>query len=165
MQPFVLQREQIIRRPLQEVWPFFAKAENLNELTPPWLDFRILTAPPIEMAVDTRILYSIRLRGVPMWWRTRILVWEPPHRFIDVQESGPYRMWHHMHTFESCAEGVRMTDRVRYLPPLGPLGKIMHNLWIRKDVEAIFDYRYQRVEELFNGPRAPVRPVHEPHID
>lgn len=149
MNAYLLHREQTIRRPLEEVFAFFADATQLENITPPWLYFRILTPRPIEMHTDTIIRYLIRWRGLPLPWRTRILLWRPPCMFIDVQEAGPYRVWHHTHRFEPVPEGTRITDTVRYAPPLGPLGGIMHALWIRRDVEAIFDYRHQRIAEIF----------------
>ena len=75
--------------PVADVWPFFADAGNLQELTPPWLDFRILTPRPIPMHVDARIEYRIRIRGIPVRWRTRIAAWQPLVRFVDEQEKGP----------------------------------------------------------------------------
>ncbi|NLX12150.1 MAG: SRPBCC family protein [Phycisphaerales bacterium] len=149
MDAYLLHREQMIRRPLEEVFAFFADATNLELLTPPWVHFRILTPRPIKMHSDAIIHYLIRWRGLPFPWRTRILLWRPPHIFIDVQETGPYRIWHHTHRFEPTAEGTRITDTVRYAPPLGPLGGLMNALWIRRDVEAIFDYRHRRIEEVF----------------
>jgi ligand-binding SRPBCC domain-containing protein len=86
-----------------------------------------------------------------MSWKTRILIWRPPHEFIDVQERGPYRIWQHTHTFEAVGEGTRMTDTLRYMPPFGPLGSVMRILWIKRDLEAIFDYRRQKIEEIFAG--------------
>jgi len=155
MDTYLLHREQTIRRPLEEVFAFFADAAQLENITPPWVHFRMLTPRPIEMRTDAIIRYLIRWRGLPFPWRTRILLWRPPHVFIDVQETGPYRVWHHTHRFESVPEGTRITDIVRYAPPLGPLGGLMHALWIRRDMEAIFDYRRRRIEEFFANRSEP----------
>lgn len=146
-----LRREQWLPRPLDEVFPFFSDARNLAELTPPWLGFRILTTGPILIAAGTRIRYRLAWRGLPVPWTTQIRRWDPPFRFIDVQLSGPYKLWHHTHRFETCDGGTRMTDVVRYRLPFGLIGRAVHALKVRRDVEKIFDYRFKRIKELFAG--------------
>jgi ligand-binding SRPBCC domain-containing protein len=144
-----LRREQWIPRPLDEVFPFFSDARNLEELTPPWLGFRILTTGPILIAAGTRIRYRLAWHGLPVTWTTQIRRWDPPFRFIDVQLSGPYQLWHHTHRFEAHTGGTRMTDVVRYRLPFGMIGRAVHTLKVRRDVERIFDYRFERIGELF----------------
>jgi ligand-binding SRPBCC domain-containing protein len=149
-----LRREQWIQRPICEVFTFFADARNLEEITPPWLHFRILAVDSGAIREGTEIRYRLRLHGVPIYWRTEIRKWEPPHRFSDVQRSGPYRLWHHTHVFEAHGERTRMLDIVRYRLPFGFLGRIVHAVKVRADVTRIFDYRYRRIAELFadSGP-------------
>jgi hypothetical protein len=146
-----LRREQWIPRPLDEVFAFFSDARNLAEITPPWLGFRILSPCPIRIAIGTLLRYRLSWHGLPVSWSTRIARWDPPFRFVDVQLSGPYRLWHHTHRFESHDGGTRMTDVVRYRLPFGPIGRAVHALKVRRDVAAIFDYRFQRIAELFGG--------------
>lgn len=150
MRVYELHREQVVPRPVADVFPFFAAAENLNALTPPWLEFRILTPLPIRMAAGTRLDYRIRWRGIPLRWQTLIETWEPGVRFVDTQVRGPYRLWHHTHTFEPLPDGgTRLTDHVLYALPLGPLGRVVHALLVRRDVATIFDYRAARIAALF----------------
>ena len=141
----ILEREQLLRRPLEEVFGFFADALNLEAITPPWLRFQVLTPTPIEMRTGTLIAYRMRLRGVPVSWLTRIESWEPQVRFIDTQLRGPYRLWHHTHSFEASAQGTLMRDRVRYELPLGPLGGLAHIAFVRGELERIFDYRSAKI--------------------
>lgn len=148
-----MRREQWIPRPLGEVFAFFCDARNLAALTPPWLGFRILTAGPIRIAVGTKIRYRLDWHGAPVKWTTEIRRWEPPHRFIDVQLSGPYRLWHHTHGFVERGGGTLMTDVVRYRLPFGIIGRLAHALKVRRDVEQIFDYRSRRISELFAEAR------------
>src|SRR5512139_2675181 len=110
MREFKLQTELWLPRPRHEIFPFFAEARNLETLTPPWLNFEVLTPMPIVMRVGTLIDYRIRVRGVPLRWRTEIAEWEPPHRFVDVQLHGPYTLWHHTHTFEERDGGTLCAD-------------------------------------------------------
>ena len=147
-----LVREQWVPRPLAEVFPFFADANNLEALTPPWLNFRILT-PKVQMGAGALIEYQLRLHGVPLRWRTLIALWEPPYRFIDEQLAGPYRLWHHEHTFAERDGGTVLGDHVRYRAPGGPLAPLIHRWVVLPDLERIFDYRRQVIEERFG--RAP----------
>jgi hypothetical protein len=152
MKTYLLEREQWVPRPLASVFDFFSRAENLAELTPAWMGFRIQTPMPIEMRVGAHIDYTIRLAGVPMNWRTRITAWEPERYFADIQERGPYARWQHEHTFVEQGEGVLVADRVTYALPLGPLGRVAHLLAVRASLTAIFDYRFQRIRELLASP-------------
>ena len=131
----------------REVFSFFGDAHNLETITPPWLKFEILTQGPIEMRPGTVIDYRISLRGLRLRWRTKIEIWEPPHRFIDVQIKGPYQRWHHEHIFESQDNGTLCLDRVRYAVLGGPL---VDRLFVRRDVEKIFDFRRQKLLEMFD---------------
>lgn len=144
-----LRRQQWIPRPIDEVFAFFADAHNLEAITPPWLGFRILSQDTGSIVEGTQIRYKLHLHGIPIFWTTEIRRWNPPHSFVDVQLSGPYRLWHHTHRFESFGDRTRMTDIVRYRLPFGILGRIVHALKVRRDVRQIFDYRQQRIQALF----------------
>lgn len=133
-------------RPRPEVFDFFADAGNLQALTPPWLHFRILTPLPIEMRQGARIDYRLRLRGIPLRWKTAITAWDPPVRFVDEQLSGPYRLWIHEHTFEEDGDGTVVNDYVRYAVPFGALANW---LLVARDVRTIFEYREARLREIF----------------
>jgi len=144
----VLQRRQRLELPAERAFEFFAQARNLAVITPPWMGFDVITPEPIEMRPGALIDYRLKLHGVPVRWRTRIEVWEPPVRFIDVQVSGPYALWEHTHTFERDGEqGVVIGDHVRYAIPLGLLGRIAHAAFVKRDLERVFDYRERAVAE------------------
>ncbi len=143
-----LEREQLLKRPLEEVFGFFADALNLEAITPPWLRFEVLTPAPIEMRTGTLIAYRMRLRGVPVSWLTRIESWEPQARFIDTQLRGPYRLWHHTHTFEPSPQGTWMRDRVRYELPFRALGTLAHAAFVRGELARIFDYRSETIARM-----------------
>jgi ligand-binding SRPBCC domain-containing protein len=130
----------------KNLFPFFADAANLNALTPPWLNFYIATPRPITMREGVLIDYRLRVRGVPLRWRTRINVWQPPHRFVDEQIHGPYRQWIHEHSFEPRDGGTLTRDVVRYAVPLDFL---VHRWLVRPDVENIFAFRQERLLALF----------------
>jgi ligand-binding SRPBCC domain-containing protein len=142
----VLTREQRLPGSPEDVFPFFGDARNLEDITPPWLGFRVTTPGPIEMRPGTLIEYRLKLHGVRLNWRTTIAVWDPPHRFVDVQLRGPYRLWHHTHDFQPDGNGgTVMRDTVRYALPLAPLGEIAHRVLVRRDLAAIFDFRAEEV--------------------
>ena len=141
----MLTREQILPGAPDEVFGFFADAANLEAITPPWLGFRIVTPKPIHMAAGTLIEYRLALHRIPIRWLTRIEVWEPGKRFVDVQLRGPYRLWHHTHSFEARDGGTLVRDQVRYALPLGLIGELAHRALVRRDLERIFDFRHERV--------------------
>ena len=149
----VLRREQRLPGPPEAVFPFFADARNLEAITPPLLGFRLLTPEPVEMGVGTFLQYALRLRGLPVRWDTLIQAWDPPHRFVDVQVRGPYRLWHHTHELEPLdgGEATLMRDTVRYAIGYGPVGEIAHRVLVRRDLETIFDFRARKVEEMLGS--------------
>lgn len=134
-----------MRRPLDDVFAFFADAGNLELLTPRFLRFRILTPLPITMRAGARIDYALSLFGVPVRWRTLITVWEPGVRFVDVQESGPYAVWRHTHTFEARGADTLVRDAVDYALPLGPLGRLAHAVMVQRTLDRIFDFRGEAI--------------------
>ncbi len=151
MKEFTFHAELLLPRPRSEIFPFFADAHNLEAITPPWLKFEVLTPKPIAMRPGALIDYRIKVHGFPISWRTEIKEWSPPDRFVDVQLRGPYRLWHHTHTFEERPDGTLCKDEVRYWPRGGAL---MNWLFVGKDVERIFKYRQKRLLEIFAGPAA-----------
>lgn len=136
-----LEREQVIPRPLDEVFDFYAAARNLERITPGWLGFHVATPEPIRMQQGTLIEYKLRLHGIPVRWLTRIELWEQNHAFVDRQLRGPYKLWHHLHEFEPVDGGTLVRDRVDYALPLGPLGEAAHLAFVERDLRRIFDFR------------------------
>ncbi len=132
--------------PPAELFPFFADASNLDALTPPWLHFRIVTPKPISMKAGALIDYRLRVHGLPLRWRTRINVWQPPFRFEDEQLRGPYRQWLHEHTFEARDGGTLARDVVRYAVPFDFLA---HRFFVRPDIEKIFKFRTEALQKRF----------------
>jgi ligand-binding SRPBCC domain-containing protein len=137
-----------------ELFPFFADAGNLKEITPPWLRFAILIPRSIEMRVGTLIDYRLRLHNFPLRWRSEITAWEPPKGFVDEQVHGPFRRWIHEHRFEPRDDGTLVIDRVRYAVPGGAL---MNWIFVRRDVARIFSYRTAALDRRFT-PLAPITP-------
>jgi ligand-binding SRPBCC domain-containing protein len=147
-----LERRQPVVGSPAEVFQFFADPHNLEKITPPWLRFKVRSRPS-EMVAGAEIRYSLRLHGVPIRWVSRIDVWEPPRRFVDVQVHGPYRLWHHTHSLEPGGDhDVLMLDAVRYALPFGPVGELIDRALVHHDLERIFDYRHEAIERRFGSP-------------
>jgi ligand-binding SRPBCC domain-containing protein len=149
---YELRRELWIARPVDEVFAFFADAHNLEEITPLWLGFKILSMSTTSIEEGTIIRYRLRLHGIPVHWQTDICEWNPPHYFVDEQTKGPYKRWRHTHRFEAHGSRTKMIDEVQYSLPFGVLGRIVHTLKVRRDVTRIFDYRREQIDALFGRP-------------
>ena len=147
---------QFIDKPLDVVFSFFAKPENLIRITPSTLDFQILTPTPISMVKGTVIDYNIKVMGIRVNWRTLITSYNPPTQFVDEQTKGPYLLWIHTHTFMIKDEGVEIHDCIEYSIPLGLLGRFVHFLWIKRKLDQIFDFRRRKIEEIFISDELPV---------
>jgi ligand-binding SRPBCC domain-containing protein len=143
-----LQRRQRLDQPLDVVFAFFAQARNLERITPPWLRFELLEPEPARVGEGTLIGYRLRLHGLPLRWTSRIEEWTPHDGFVDRQLRGPYRLWHHRHTFLADGDGTIVGDEVHYALPLGPLGDVAHRLFVRRDLDRIFAYRHEAVSRL-----------------
>lgn len=141
---FTLERTQVLARPLEEVFAFFAEPRNLEAITPGWLRFRIVEAPE-RLERGSILRYRLRLFGVPVAWRTEIVDWRPPRGFTDVQLSGPYALWEHTHRFATVPDGTEVYDHVRYRIPGGLLASLLERLFVGRWLDEIFDYRAERL--------------------
>ena len=145
-----LVREQIVPAPRQKVWEYFCDPQNLNAITPPDMNFEILQGADVKMYPGQLIEYRVEfVRGIRSRWLTEIAHVRAGEYFVDAQRVGPYRFWCHEHGFQDTPAGTRMTDRVTYVVPFGVLGDLVNTFWIRKRLEQIFDFRRQKIVELF----------------
>jgi ligand-binding SRPBCC domain-containing protein len=133
-------------KPREEIFAFFSDALNLDLITPPWLHFQTITPRAIGMQSGAIIDHRLRVHGFPLRWRSKIIVWEPPSRFMDEQVRGPYRLWIHEHRFEQRDGGTLMHDHVRYAVLFDFL---IHRFFIRPDIERIFAYREMKLRKIF----------------
>jgi len=134
--------------PLNDVFDFFSDASNLETLTPDFLNITIITPMPCQMRQGLLLDYRIKLWGFPLKWQSEITEWEAGIRFVDEQRKGPYRYWHHNHTFESKDGGTLVGDHVDYAVPGGWL---IDRLIVRRDLKKIFDFRHRKLVEIFGG--------------
>lgn len=150
MKVYTLEREQFLPVDIQQAWAFFSSPANLDTITPPDMGFDVISEVPAHISEGLLIEYRITpLLGIKLKWITRIAVVEPPAKFIDTQLTGPYALWEHTHTFEKRSEGVLMRDKVRYAVPFGILGRLANALIVKNKLEHIFNFRYNKLEELF----------------
>jgi ligand-binding SRPBCC domain-containing protein len=150
-----LHAETWVSLPCDEVFPFFAEAANLQQLTPPWLRFLIKTPQPIAMRDGALIEYRISLHGVPMSWLTEISAYDPPRMFVDRQLKGPYRTWIHTHQFRPDRGGTLLLDQVEF----DMLGGSLVAPFVKRDLRKIFTHRHEALLAHFKQPTpwAPAR--------
>jgi ligand-binding SRPBCC domain-containing protein len=146
---YTLSFQQHVSRPLPEVFEFFSRAENLEVLTPPWLNFKILDVSWQPIRQGTLIKYGLRFHGIPLRWTSEIVEWEPPYRFIDIQLRGPYKLWRHEHRFETRDGGTLISDTINLALPLGFAGELAYKIKVESDVQEIFAFREKKVHALF----------------
>jgi ligand-binding SRPBCC domain-containing protein len=151
MPPFQLERETFIPADIQTVWHFFSNPENLKQLTPKDLNFRVTHCPKVDEIYEGMLIeYLVSpLLRIPLKWITLIKKVKPMSCFTDTQIRGPYRLWEHTHTFEAKGNGVLMKDKVLYKLPFGPLGLLAHRLFVKKQLEGIFKYRALVIQTTF----------------
>ena len=147
---YQLKRKQLVKTDLKTCWDFFSSPENLKRITPPYIGFDIKFELPEKMYEGLMIEYSVKpLLGIPMTWITEIKTVKDHLFFVDEQRKGPYKIWHHEHHFKEVEGGVEMTDIVSYELPYGILGKFTHALFVKKQLERIFNYLIKMVDEIF----------------
>ena len=139
------QTEMWVDAPIDKVFEFFSNPANLEQITPPWLKFKMMQPQHLSIAPGTIIDYRLRLHGIPITWQSEITEWNPPYHFTDVQKKGPYRHWAHTHEFNEAGTGTFIRDSVDYKVPGG---YIVDRLFVRKDIERIFTYRKSKLREL-----------------
>lgn len=146
----VLISEQYLPLKKETIFPFFSDPQNLESLTPQTLNFKIQKTSTLEVEEGTLIDYKLKIRGVPVGWKTQIKNWNPPHQFVDDQLKGPYSKWNHTHRFEDLGPGTLMTDIVRYKLPWGRLGRGVAGSLVDNDVQGIFTYRRKVLQDMQN---------------
>ncbi|MEZ7956388.1 MAG: SRPBCC family protein [Rubritalea sp.] len=150
----VINSEQELPISMDEAWAFFSTPANLEKLTPKNLRFKILSCSHDTMVEGQIISYKIRLMPlVWMNWVTEIKQVKERHFFVDDQRSGPYKIWHHRHTFTETENGVLMQDQIHYLLPFGMIGKIVHALFVKAQLKRIFSYRTEALAQKFVGKK------------
>ncbi len=147
---YQLKRKQFVKTDLKTCWNFFSSPQNLKRITPPYMGFNIKFDLPEKMYEGLMIEYSVKpVLGIPMTWITEIKTVKDNLFFVDEQRKGPYKIWHHEHHFKEVEGGIEMTDIVSYELPLGILGKFAHVLFVKKQLEGIFNFRIKMVDEIF----------------
>lgn len=145
-----LERIQFMNVTAEKAWDFFSSPMNLAEITPPWLDFRVMSEVPEKMYEGMMVQYKVHpLAGLPIWWVTEITHVNEPYFFVDEQRKGPYRLWHHEHHFKEQDGGVLMTDIVHYILPLSAISQPFIGWYVARKLDAIFDYRANMLKHLF----------------
>jgi NADH dehydrogenase len=149
----------LVDRPIDEVFAFFARPENLGRITPGSLGFELLSTDT-KMRRGLQIDYRVRpLLGIPLSWRSLIEHYDPPHGFRDLQLKGPYRRWDHRHSFVEEGDGTRVIDDVQYSLPFGPLGALAHGAVVRGQLEEIFRHRARTIRSVFAQPAHNEHPI------
>jgi len=147
MRTYQLQTSLWLAQPREQIFAFFSDPKNLENITPRWLRFEILSPTELAGGRGTRIDYRLRVRGLPIRWQSEITVWEPPARFVDQQTRGPYQVWIHEHTFSEHEGGTIAGDNVVYAVPGG---KLVQKLLVAPDLDRIFHYRHEVLRNIFN---------------
>lgn len=152
MSLYTLKRVQRLPITLEEAWDFFSSPLNLSKITPEYMQFTVTSDPEFlqKMYTGQIITYTVRpLLNIPLFWMTEIKHVQPGAFFVDEQRIGPYAIWHHQHHFKTIPGGVEMTDLVHYKLPLGPLGVFAKWLFVGRQLEGIFEYRWKKLEQMF----------------
>ena len=159
MKAYTIKRVQTLNTTIDKAWKFFSRPENLRLITPAYMNFKILQRSGEEkLFAGQKIHYTVCiLPGWPVHWLTEITHVDELHCFIDEQRKGPYKLWRHQHHFKEVSEGIEMTDEVNYAIPFGFIGRLANDVFVKRRVNAIFDYRFKVLEELFKDHKTKIR--------
>lgn len=151
MSTYTLNAIQNIPASIEEVWNFFSDPGNLHRITPPYMKFQVISNEKADRIYKGQLIeYKVRpILGIPLYWKTEITEVKDKALFIDEQRKGPYKRWRHQHLFKEIPGGVEMTDLVHYSPPLWLIGRMANSLFLKRQLNQIFRFRYQKVEEIF----------------
>lgn len=139
---------------VEKAWNFLSDPGNLKNITPDYMGFKILEGADEKMYAGQIIKYTVTpVLGLPLGWVTEITHVKDNEYFVDEQRFGPYSLWHHKHFIKAIPGGVEMIDIVDYKLPLGILGRIAHTLFVKRQLNQIFNYRYNKLIELFGDYR------------
>ena len=138
---------------IDKAWDFFSSAKNLALITPPEMDFKILsTFDEKEIYEGMLIDYTVKpLFGIPLHWKTEISNVNRPHSFTDRQLKGPYKIWEHTHVFIVQENGILMKDEIKYEIPFGIIGQLAHKLFVKEKVKEIFHFREKALDKIFGN--------------
>ncbi len=145
----VLKRYQWIEDNSQNVFPFFSNEKNLEKITPPFLNFKVVGKNTKNIGKGTLIDYKLKVHGIPLKWQSEITSFENEKSFVDIQTKGPYKKWEHTHDFISFKNGTLIKDKIVYKVPFGSLGKIFAGSLVKKDLDQIFNYRTKIISKEF----------------
>jgi ligand-binding SRPBCC domain-containing protein len=158
MKVYKFKREMVIPVAIDKAWEFFSDPRNLKLITPPEMDFIVLTKYlPRDIYSGLNIEYSVTpIFGIKSRWITEIVDVKEPHSFTDIQKKGPYSMWRHRHSFSETEDGTFMTDEIEYVVPFSFLGIIANTLVVRRKLNSIFNFRTRIISELFSPDNVPI---------
>tara|TARA_Y200000002_G_scaffold158085_1_gene130705 strand:- start:609 stop:1118 length:510 start_codon:yes stop_codon:yes gene_type:complete len=148
----IYQKKSFQKLPLsiKETWDFFSDPKNLKTITPDYMGFEIIDGDDKKIFPGQIIQYNVTpLFGIPIKWVTEITHVLNEKYFVDEQRFGPYSLWHHKHFIKEIEGGVEMEDVVHYKLPFGLLGQIVHPIIVKPKLDEIFNYRYNKLIELF----------------
>ena len=138
-----------LKAPRERVFDFFSEAANLETLTPDWLNFKIEKVSDPKITKNTLIYYKLKVRGIPIRWKTLIEEFNSGNFFVDRMLKGPYKNWHHTHTFSELEGGTLIYDQVYYTLPAGIIGNFVALIWVTSDILKIFNFRKTKISEIF----------------
>lgn len=150
---YIFENKQFIKSDMDTVWNYFNNPKHINSLTPSEMHFRTLTEDlPNKIHVDLIISYWVSpLLYIPLKWKTKIISVEKNKSFIDIQIKGPYKKWHHLHTFQKVEDGILMKDIITYELPFGKLGDFVHRILVKKKIEQLFKFRSKQIKKHFEN--------------
>ena len=150
MEIYTLKKKQKLPISLDAAWDFFANPKNLAVITPDSMNFNIISSDEKKMFAGQIIQYTVTpLLGIKITWVTEITHLVNNEYFVDEQRFGPYELWHHKHFLKEIPGGVEIEDVVDYKVPMGILGQIVHPFLVKPRLKQIFEYRNNKLIELF----------------
>ncbi len=132
-----------IEAPPETVFRFHEREDAFQLLTPAFPPVKLVSKTP-GIGVGTRVELRIGL----FRWVALHTAYEKNRLFVDEQIEGPFAQWVHRHEIEDLGDCTRLTDRIEYRLPGGPVLNALLGWAVKLGLRHMFTHRHAATKRL-----------------